>query len=37
MSLIPTILRGRRLTSEDEKVRMDAAKAWSIWEGTTSK
>jgi proline iminopeptidase len=27
----------RRLTSEDESVRMEAAKAWSIWEGSTSK
>ena len=27
----------RRLTSEDEAVRMEAAKAWSIWEGSTSK
>jgi len=26
----------RRLTSSDEKVRLDAAKAWSIWEGSTS-
>ena len=26
----------RRLTSEDEKERLEAAKAWSIWEGTTS-
>jgi proline iminopeptidase len=27
----------RRLTSEDESVRLEAARAWSIWEGTTSK
>jgi len=27
----------RRLTSEDEAVRMDAARAWSVWEGSTSK
>jgi proline iminopeptidase len=27
----------KRLTSEDEATKMDAAKAWSIWEGTTSK
>jgi proline iminopeptidase len=27
----------RRLTSEDKNVRMEAARAWSIWEGTTSK
>lgn len=26
----------RRLTSDDAMVRMEAAKAWSIWEGTTS-
>jgi len=26
----------KRLTSEDAEVRMAAAKAWSIWEGTTS-
>jgi len=26
----------RRLTSENEIVRMGAAKAWSIWEGTTA-
>lgn len=26
----------RRLTSDDERVRMRAAKAWSIWEGSTS-
>jgi proline iminopeptidase len=27
----------RRLTSPDERVRTEAAKAWSIWEGSTSK
>jgi len=27
----------RRLTGADEKVRIEAARAWSIWEGTTSK
>lgn len=27
----------KRLTSEDPKVRKDAAKAWSVWEGSTSK
>jgi proline iminopeptidase len=27
----------RRLTSEDERVRLEAARAWSIWEGSTSK
>jgi proline iminopeptidase, Neisseria-type subfamily len=27
----------RRLTSEDESVRIEAARAWSIWEGATSK
>jgi proline iminopeptidase len=27
----------RRVTSEDEKMRIDAARAWSIWEGSTSK
>jgi proline iminopeptidase len=26
-----------RLNSEDEAVKMDACRAWSIWEGTTSK
>ncbi|MFO1427927.1 MAG: prolyl aminopeptidase [Steroidobacteraceae bacterium] len=26
----------RRLTSEDAKVRLEAARAWSIWEGATS-
>jgi proline iminopeptidase len=27
----------RRLISEDEKVRLEAARAWSVWEGSTSK
>jgi proline iminopeptidase len=27
----------RRLTSTDARVRADAAKAWSVWEGSTSK
>lgn len=27
----------KRLTSDDIKVRKEAAKAWSIWEGSTSK
>src|SRR5262245_40866165 len=27
----------KRLTSEDEGVRFEAARAWSIWEGSTSK
>ena len=27
----------RRLTSADEAVRLEAAKAWSAWEGSTSK
>lgn len=27
----------RRLTSDDDKTRLDAARAWSIWEGSTSK
>ena len=27
----------RRLTSADEAVRLQAARAWSIWEGSTSK
>src|SRR5438270_2028281 len=26
-----------RLTSEDERVRLEAARAWSVWEGSTSK
>lgn len=27
----------KRLTSDDEKTRLEAAKAWSVWEGATSK
>jgi len=27
----------RRLTSEDENVRLEAARAWSVWEASTSK
>ncbi|MDZ4675978.1 MAG: prolyl aminopeptidase [Oligoflexia bacterium] len=27
----------RRLTSSDEKVRVEAARAWSVWEGSTIK
>ena len=27
----------KRLTSKDESVRLEAAKAWSIWEASTSK
>jgi len=27
----------RRLTSEDPSVRLEAARAWSVWEGSTSK
>src|SRR3989442_3015880 len=27
----------RRLTSDDDKIRVAAARAWSIWEGSTSK
>ena len=27
----------RRLTSADEAVRLEAARAWSVWEGSTSK
>lgn len=41
---IPEVERGdmmsayyRRLTSEDPAVRSAAARAWSLWEGTTSK
>lgn len=40
---IPEVERGdlisafhRRLTSEDARVRLDAARAWAIWEGATS-
>jgi proline iminopeptidase len=27
----------KRLTSDDEEVRVSAARAWSVWEGSTSK
>ena len=27
----------KRLTSDDEQVRLSAARAWSVWEGSTSK
>lgn len=27
----------KRLTSDDEKTRLEAARAWSVWEGSTSK
>ena len=27
----------KRLTSDDEEVRIEAARAWSVWEGSTSK
>ena len=27
----------RRLTSDDEVIRLEAARAWSVWEGATSK
>ena len=27
----------KRMTSADEKTRMDACRAWSVWEGSTSK
>ncbi len=27
----------KRLTTDDENIRVEAAKAWSIWEGSTSK
>lgn len=44
VSVIPEDERGnivsvfhRRLTSEDEAVRLEAAKAWSTWEGGTLK
>ncbi|MBS1789282.1 MAG: prolyl aminopeptidase [Acidobacteria bacterium] len=42
--IIPEAERGnmleayyRRLTSEDESIRLEAARAWSVWEGSTSK
>lgn len=44
LKVIPEAERGdmvsayyRRLTSEDYDVRLEAARAWSIWEGSTSK
>jgi proline iminopeptidase len=44
LKVIPESERGhmleayhRRLTSEDETVRLEAARAWSIWEASTSK
>ncbi|HEY0431820.1 MAG TPA: prolyl aminopeptidase, partial [Pyrinomonadaceae bacterium] len=44
LKVIPESERGdmvsayhRRLTSDDEAVRLEAARAWSIWEGSTSK
>jgi proline iminopeptidase len=44
VAVIPEAERGdmmsayhRRLTSDDESVRLEAARAWSIWEGSTSK
>ncbi|HYO99568.1 MAG TPA: prolyl aminopeptidase [Pyrinomonadaceae bacterium] len=44
VKVIPEAERGdmlgafyRRLTSDDEDVRLEAARAWSIWEGSTSK
>ena len=44
LRVIPEAERGdmlgayhRRLTSEDEAVRLEAARAWSTWEGSTSK
>jgi proline iminopeptidase len=44
VKVIPEAERGdmvgayhRRLTSDDESVRLEAARAWSVWEGSTSK
>jgi proline iminopeptidase len=44
LAVIPAAERGdliaayhRRLTSEDPAVRLAAARAWSVWEGSTSK
>ncbi|MDT7604141.1 MAG: proline iminopeptidase, partial [Acidobacteriota bacterium] len=44
VNVIPAAERGdmlaayyRRLTSEDEATRVEAARAWSVWEGSTSK
>ena len=43
LAAIPAVERGdlmsayhRRLTSADAKTRIDAARAWSVWEGATS-
>ncbi|MFC4762270.1 prolyl aminopeptidase [Dyella koreensis] len=43
LSVIPEVERGdlmsayyRRLTSSDARVRVEAARAWSVWEGATS-
>jgi proline iminopeptidase len=44
LNVIPHAERGdmlsayhRRLTSDDEATRIEAARAWSVWEGSTSK
>jgi proline iminopeptidase len=44
VNVIPPAERGdmlaayyRRLTSDDEATRVEAARAWSVWEGSTSK
>src|SRR5256885_552635 len=44
LAVIPDNERGdlvgayyRRLTSDDARVRLEAARAWSVWEGSTSK
>jgi proline iminopeptidase len=44
LRVIPEAERGdllkayhRRLTSDDEAVQVEAARAWSVWEGSTSK
>jgi proline iminopeptidase len=44
VNVIPEAERGdmvsayyKRLTSEDQTVRLEAARAWSVWEGSTSK
>ncbi len=44
LAVIPEAERGdllrayhRRLTSDDAQVRLEAARAWSVWEGSTSK
>lgn len=43
LAAIPEVERGdlmsayhRRLTSDDRKVQLEAARAWSVWEGATS-